>query len=259
MCRHMHVGPISRTVRDAALALAVLSGPDNQDPYAVSAPVPVPEALGGEVKGLRVGFFQEGPFAPVAQEIQEVVAQAAATLEEMGCRVEPVEFDWKDRLAIDVCMAMVVAEGEHYLRPFIRGREEELCEAMQGLLGLPMASLEDLLVSMDKRDLLAQDMAQFFDRYDLLLCPTAPNTAHGHEAEKLIIDGREAAAGPGHAADITATFGLTGSPAISVPFGTSREGLPIGVQVVAQHFDETTLFRAAIALEAAGVQGHPEI
>ncbi len=259
MCRHMHVGPICRTVRDAALALAVLAGPDNQDPYAVSAPMPLPGELRGDLNGLRVGFFQEGPFAPVDQEIQEVVAQAATTLGEMGCAVEPVEFDWKDRLAIAVCMDMVVAEGEHYLRPFVQGREDELTESIQGLLGLPLPALEDFLVSMDKRDLLAQDVGQFFANHDLLLCPTAPNTAHGHEAEELVIDGREAASGPGHAANITATFGLTGSPALSVPFGTSREGLPIGVQVVAHHFDEATLFRAATALEAAGVQGHPEI
>jgi aspartyl-tRNA(Asn)/glutamyl-tRNA(Gln) amidotransferase subunit A len=221
--------------------------------------MPLPQTLGGEVKGLRVGFFQEGPFAPVDREIQAAVAQAAAILQDMGCVVKEVEFAWKDRLAIDVCMAMVVAEGEHYLRSFVQGREEELTESIQGLLGLPLPPLEDFLVSMDKRELLAQDMAQFFETYDLLLCPTGPNTAHGHEAEKLIIDGQEAALGPGHAANITATFGLTGSPALSVPFGTSQEGLPIGVQVVVQHFDEATLLRAATALEAAGVQGHPEI
>ena len=255
MCRHMHVGPMARTVRDVALALSILSGPDGKDPYAASKCIQQQEEPGVELTGLRVGVFPQGPFTPVAQEIQETVAQAASALEASGCVVEPVEFDWQDRLAIDICMDMVVAEGIHYFQPFIEGREDELSESIRGLLGLPMPTLEDFLVSMDKRDLLAQDMVQFFNQYDLLLCPTAPNTAHGHEAEKLNIDDQEA--GPGHAANITATFGLTGAPALSVPFGTSEEGLPVGVQVVARHYEEATLFRAAVALETAGVQNRP--
>lgn len=259
MCRHMHVGPLARTVRDAALALALLAGPDNRDPYAVPPPMALTEEGDFAIQGLRVGYFQEGPFAPVEREIQQVVGRAAASLQDMGCVVEAVEFDWRERLAIDVCMAMVVAEGEYYLRALVQGREEELSASIQGLLGVPLPPLEDFLASLDKRELLARDMAQFFQHYDLLLCPTAPNTAHGHEAEKLLVDGQEAALGPGHAANITATFGLTGSPAISVPFATSREGLPIGVQLVAPHRDEATLLGAATALEQAGVQGRPEI
>ncbi len=257
MCRHMHVGPICRTVRDAALALSVLSGPDSHDPYAVSRPVRQPEELEGGLSGVRVGFFRQGPFTPVAQEIQGAVAHAASVMEASGCTVEPVEFDWQDRLAIDVCMDMVVAEGAHYLQPFIEGREDKLSASIRGLLDLPTPGLEDFLVSMDKRDLLSRDMARFFSQHDLLLCPTAPNTAHGHEAANLIIDGHET--GVGHAANITATFGLTGLPALSVPFGTSQEGLPIGVQVVARHYDEVTLFGAAMALEKAGTPSHPPI
>ena len=257
MCRHMHVGPLCRTVRDAALGLAVLSGGDGRDPFATAAPLALPEALGEEVKNLRIGFFQEGPFAPVAREIQRAVARAATVLESLGAVVEGVDFDWRDRLAIDVCMDMVVGEGGHYLRPFIAGSGSELSAAMQALLALPEPPLEAFLVCMDKRDRLARDMAGFFAQWDILLCPTAPNLAHGHEAEILHIDGQEA--GPGHAANITATFGLTGSPAISVPFAMSGEGLPIGVQVVAKHFDEAALFRVATALEKAGDQGRPQL
>ena len=257
MCRHMHVGPLCRTVRDAALGLEVMSGPDGEDPYATSAPWTRPEGPVGEVSGLRIGFFQEGPFAPVATEIQEAVATAAAILADMGAAVEPVDFDWQDRLAIDVCMDMVVGEGEHYLRPFIAGQEDELSESIAGLLSLPLPTVEAFLVCMDKRDQLAQDMARYFADKDVLLCPTTPNLAHQHEAATLDIDGHTA--GPGHAANITATFGLTGSPAISVPFSSSANRFPIGVQVVANHFDEATLFRVATALEEAGEQTRPEL
>ena len=257
MCRYMHVGPIARRVRDVGLALSILAGPDGQDPYAIPLPGLDLEDREGEVAGLRVGFFQEGPFVPVASEIQETVTRAAAQLEDLGCEVEPVSFPWEDRQAIVVCMDIVVAEGGHYLQPFIAGREDELTPAMQGLLDLPEPSLEDYLVSLDKCELLAQDMARFFASHDLLLCPTSPVTAPAHESETLSIAGQEVQAG--HAANITATFGLTGQPALSIPFGASSEGLPIGVQLVARHSDEPTLLRAAAALEAVGPGGHPPI
>ena len=252
-CRHMHVGPLCRSVRDAALALSVMSGPDGEDPYATPEPFRQAGEVNGEIAGLRVGVFTEGPFAPVEKEIRDAVSRAASVLEEGGCAVEEVDFDWSDRLPIDVCMAMVRAELGRCLEPFIGGREGELSEPIRGLLDMPRPSLEEFLDSLDKRDLLARDIAGLFARNDLLLCPTAPVTAHRHEAETLLIDGVEA--GPGHAANITAAFGLVGCPAMSVPFARSGEGLPIGVQVVARHFDEATLLRAASALEAAGGQG----
>ena len=252
-CRHMHVGPLCRSVRDAALALSVLSGPDGKDPYATADPFRLEEEVEGGIAGLRVGMFSEGPFAPVEKEICAAVSQAASALEGAGCVVEEVDFDWSGRMPIDVCMIMVRAELGRCLDPFIAGREKELSEPIRGLLDLPPPSLEEFLESMDNRDLLARDMADFFSRHDLLLCPTAPVTAHGHEAETLLVDGVEA--GPGHAANITATFGLVGCPAMSVPFAKSGEGLPVGVQVAARHFDEATLFRAASVLESAGGQG----
>ncbi len=257
MGRHMHVGPLCRTVRDAALALEVLSGPDQMDPWATTAPWTRPDLLGGNIAGLRVGFFEVGPFAPVDPQIRSAVVRAATVLAECGAVIEEVDFDWGDCLAIDVCMAMVVGEGEHYLRAFVAGRENELTEQIAGLLALPPPALEDFLTSMDKRDQLAADVTRYFEDHDILLCPTSPTLAHGHDAETLEIDGREA--GVGHAANITATFGMTGSPAISVPFATSSEGLPIGVQVVADHFQEPLMFEVAAALEEAGEQTHPAL
>lgn len=81
-----------------------------------------------------------------------------------------------DRIEADnrKIMDMVVAEASHYLQPFIEGREDELSASIRGLLGLPRPALQEFLVSIEKRDLLAQDMVQFFDEYDLPLCPRRP-------------------------------------------------------------------------------------
>ena len=75
--RFMHVGPMARTVKDVAVALSLLSGPDGLDPYAMPVPVPAFDRLDGPVRGLRVGWCSEGPFAPVSGEIQAAVAGAA--------------------------------------------------------------------------------------------------------------------------------------------------------------------------------------
>ena len=247
MCRHMHAGPIARTVADVALALSVLDGPDNRDPYAVPLSMPKLEQSKCGVAGLSVGFFTEGPFSPVETEIQETVRRAARELQMLGCRVEHACFSWEDRLPIAVAMDLLVAEARRYLRPYVAGREEELTDAIRALLDSPAPSLKGYLDALDKRELLANDVTRFFATHDLLLCPTSPVTAPEHELARLCVDGREV--DPGHAASITATFGLTGHPALSLPFGMSSSKLPIGVQLVSRAGAETTLFRAAAALE----------
>lgn len=257
MNRHMHVGPIARTVGDVALALEVLSGADGVDPYSSPAQPPQFENLTTDLPPLKIGFFTVGPFTPVAQEIQEAVSKAASELAAMGCTIEEVSFPWEDRLPIDLCMDIVVAEGQHYFDALTRDHQDELTPAMQDLLGLPMPPIEMYLDQVHKRELLARDVTQFFAQYDLLLCPTAPLTAHPHEAETLLISKKET--GPGHAANITATFGLTGHPALSIPFAISAEGLPIGVQLAGRPFAESILLHAATALEARGNCGHPQI
>ena len=90
-------------------------------------------------------------------------------------------------------------------------------------------------------------LAVLFTRFDVLLCPSGPVAAHPHDTRRHEIG--EETAPPRHALTCTVPFDLTGSPALSVPFGSSREGLPIGVQLVGRHFEETTVLRAGAALE----------
>ena len=203
MSRYMHVGPIARTVGDVSLALEVMCGPDGSDPHSLPAAPYRGDKMAGELPPLKVGYFDAAPFAPVDREVRAAVSRAAEVLEASGCYVDEVAFPWHDRLPIDVCMDIVVAEGKRYFAPVISGREEELTPSIQGLLGLPMPTLESYLEVADKVEQLAQDVTKFFARCDLLLCPTSPLTAHGHEAATLLIDGQEA--GPGHAYDMNTT------------------------------------------------------
>ena len=250
MSRHLHVGPLTRGVRDAALALSVLLGPDGRDPYAVPVPAPYLAPWNAPLPPLKVGFFSEGPFAPVARIIQETVTRAAAKLEEMGCRVQPVALEgWKRSKPIQMVMSLLVAEAAHYFEPIVAGRKDRLAPSVQRLLDTPQPGLPEYVAALAGCEQLRVDLMQHFSTHDLLLLPTAPVTAHSHDAVSLDVDGQTVPAV--HAAAITPAFGVTGSPAISVPFGLSPDGLPIGVQLVARHFEEATLLRAAAALESA--------
>ena len=125
--RFMHVGPMARTVKDVAVALSLLSGPDGLDPYAMPVPVPAFDRLDGPVRGLRVGWCSEGPFAPVSGEIQAAVAGAGSALEGMGCEVEQVALkEWEELQGQDISRSLYGAEVGHSLDPMITGRHEML-------------------------------------------------------------------------------------------------------------------------------------
>ena len=258
MSRRMHVGPMARTVRDVALGLMVMSGPDGEDPYALghggmhlpTAHGSLEELLRLPKHPLRVAYFSEGPFYPVMGQIKEVVERAATFLdEEVGYAVEEISPNWEDMLPIDVTMSLLVVEASHYFASHVSGRETDLSDSITGLLGSPMPSMDDYMVSLDKHEALSRDVTRILNEYDLILCPTSPTTSPRHDSVELVIDGYST--GAGHAANITAAFGMTGHPAISIPFGMSSDGLPIGVQLVTGHMEDTLLLQVSAAVESA--------
>ncbi len=250
LLRYMHVGPLTRTVRDSALALRILSGADGADPYALRVPAPDID-VAGPLGELRIGWCAEGPFAPVAAEVQQAVERAASAFEAMGHRVEPVSLDsWDELSGQAISDAIYAAEGRHWIMPIIEGKEDLLAPTIVRRLSAPAPSMDEYQAAIANCELLRQDTARLFASYDLLLCPTTPLPAHPHDSAKLDIDGRQVVGR--NALRATIPFDLTGSPAVSVPFGRSSDGLPIGVQIVGRHLDEATVLRAAAALEGTG-------
>ena len=249
LLRYMHVGPLTRTVRDSALALQLLAGADGADPYALRVNPPDID-VNGPLGELRIGWCAEGPFAPVAAEVQQAVERAAKALEAMGHRVEQVSLDsWNELSGQGISDAIYAAEGRHWMMPIIEGKEDLLAPTIVRRLSAPAPSMEQYQAAVADCELLRQDTARLFASYDLLLCPTTPLPAHPHDSAKLDIDGREVVGR--NALRATIPFDLTGSPAVSVPFGRSSDGLPIGVQIAGRQLDEETVLRAAAALEGA--------
>ena len=247
LLRFMHVGPLARSVDDAALALGLMAGPDGVDHYAL--PMPLPDLSHTALPaGLRVAWCAEGPFAPVDREVQDTVAAAAAAFGELGCLVEPVGLEeWQRWPGQQISARIFAAEGSRYLDPIIEGRRELLALSMQRRLSIPPPGFDEYLEALEQVEFLRADLAALFTRFDVLLCPTGPLTAHPHDARRHEIG--DETAPPRHALTCTVPFDLTGSPALSVPFGRSQEGLPIGVQLVGRHFEEMTVLQAGAALE----------
>lgn len=249
LVRATHIGPIARTVRDVALALHVISGPDGMDPFAL--PVPLPEIPDPQapLPKLRIGWSAESGFTPVAPEVQEVVTHAAKSLASLGWQVEPAALDsLESRNAQLMSSILILAESNFYFGLIVAGREGELHPVTQERLRGSTPKLEDYLQAILDWEKLRQDIAKYFMEYDLLLCPSVPITAHTHGEMKHYIEGRGTA---GHPFRTCVPWNLTGSPAISVPFGWGPEGLPIGVQLVGRPYDEITVLRVAMAIENA--------
>ena len=249
LSRFMHIGPMARTVRDVALALQVTCGPDDYDYYAVPVPTPSFDNLDAPLPPLRVGFCPAGPFTPVSSEVQATVRNAAKALSDAGCVVEEVSLDhWKEMQAQDISMSYFLGEGAYDLDPLYKGREHLLAPSMQRRLAQPRPTVDAYYKSLRDTERLRADMKGFFRKYDLLLTITTPVSAFPHDHLEIDIDGQKV---PGrNSLRATVPFDLTGSPAVSLPFGWSSEGLPLAVQLVGRHFDESTLLHAAATLEA---------
>lgn len=250
-----HAGPITRTVADAALMMDVVCGPDPRD-WSALAPGPdsFREALEREdgVRGLRVAYSPTLFGTPVDPQVADRVRRAVELLAAMGAEVEEADPGFPDPVeAFHTLWFSGAAKVVENLTPEQLSRLDpglrEVC-----LRGAEMSAL-DYLGAVDTRMRLGVRMGEFHRTYDLLVTPTLPVTAF--EA------GHEVAPGSGHErwtgwTPFTYPFNLTQQPAASVPCGTTDEGLPVGVQLVAARHGDALVLRVSHALfEALAAEG----
>ncbi|MGH6720080.1 MAG: amidase [Alphaproteobacteria bacterium] len=243
-----HVGPMTRTVGDAALMMTVLTRPDARDGYALPADGrDYSLGLDDGVRGLRIAFSPDLGFVRVDAEVAAAVARAVQALDDAGAVLERADpgFDNPQEMFRTLWYAGAAGLFRTISAQKRRQVDPGLLEVVAEGEGL---SARDLLSAEKARAALGSRMNLFHERHDLLVTPTLPIVAF--EA------GREVPEGWWHPRWFTWTpftypFNLTRQPAVSVPCGLSSGGLPIGVQIVGALGADALVLRAARALERA--------
>ncbi|CAM3211287.1 Asp-tRNA(Asn)/Glu-tRNA(Gln) amidotransferase subunit GatA [Filibacter tadaridae] len=263
------IGPITRNVEDNALLLSAIAGVDRRDSSSSSLAVPdFGAALTGDVKNLKIAVPKEYLGEGVAKEVKDAVIEALKVLESLGAKWEEVSLP---HLKYASPAYYVIATGEassnlarfdgirYGYRPvdaknleeiYLRSRSEGFGEEVKkrilyGTYALSADHYDDLYVkAMKIRTLIAQDFAKVFENYDVVIGPSSATPAYkiGHLLNNPLTL---------YANDVlTVPVNLAGLPAISVPCGFT-EGLPIGMQIIGKHFDESMLYKIAHAFEQA--------
>ncbi|HEY3927748.1 MAG TPA: Asp-tRNA(Asn)/Glu-tRNA(Gln) amidotransferase subunit GatA [Candidatus Koribacter sp.] len=265
-----HIGPFAKDVKDAALMLEIIAGRDPMD--STSAEVPVAkysDAIGKPVRGMKIGvpkeYFGEG----LDPEVKSSVEVSIQNLAKAGAEIVPVSLP-HTKYAIPTYYLVATAEASSNLARYDGVRYSHRSPEARTLSDMYRKSRDEgfgaevkrriilgtyalsagyydayYLKAQKVRTLLAQDFDQAFAQCDAIVTPTTPTPAFklGEKADDPLAM---------YLADIfTVTADLVGIPGISVPCGTSKEGLPIGLQVLARHFDESTMLRVAHAIEHA--------
>jgi aspartyl-tRNA(Asn)/glutamyl-tRNA(Gln) amidotransferase subunit A len=263
-----HIGPFARTVRDAALLLQTIAGRDECDSTSAAAPVPDYVAqLDGNVRGVKVGLPREY-FENLTGETASLIASAIERLKQLGCEFLDISLP-ATKYAIAAYYIIATAEASSNLARYdgvrytTRAQGSTLSDMyratrgegfgaeckrriMLGTYVLSHGYYDAYYLKAQKvRALIAQDFARAFEQVDAIVTPVSPFPAFklGEKTD----DPMEM-----YLSDIyTVTGDLAGIPCMSVPCGATGEGLPVGMQILTKHFDETGMFRLADAFEKA--------
>ena len=265
-----HIGPFAKTVRDAAVLLYAMAGRDPADSTSADAPVPdYTAALDGRVKGLKLGLPREY-LKDLTSETGDLIARGVEVLKKLGCEVCEISLP-STEYAIAAYYIIATAEASSNLARYdgvrytVRSNHSDTLSDMyrntrgEGfgaeckrriMLGTYVLSAgyydAYYLKAQKVRALIARDFAQAFQEVDAIVAPVSPFPAFrlGDKVNDPLAM---------YLSDIyTITGSLAGIPCMSVPCGKTAEGLPVGMQILTRHFDETTMFRLADAFEKAG-------
>ncbi len=243
-----HIGPMTRTVGDAALMMNVCAGPDERDPYSLpAARVDYARAIAAGVKGLRLAYAEDlGWSEGIDPEVASACRTAARAFRQAGCRLDEIAPKWPSPRA---CWFEIFGGGiAARLAPYADRRDEIEPNLWKQVEAILTHGPTDYVRAWFDRLTWWQHPRALFEKYDLLLTPTLARPAFPvgleHPTE---IAGQPAS--PWAWTPYTYAFNLTGQPAASLPCGFTRDRLPVGLQIVGRRFDDVTVLRAAAAFE----------
>jgi aspartyl-tRNA(Asn)/glutamyl-tRNA(Gln) amidotransferase subunit A len=247
--RFWHIGPMARSVRDVALAYSLMAGPDGADGFSISSPKLDTGVGATSTRQLRVGWLASpGFFGPTDPEVVATVKAAAHALSNAGYHVEQVRLPVLEQTdANSVLWQLQQMESQPEFKKVTAGHEAEIFRHAKLVLDAADTPIADFVAAEQAIERLRDSFAEYFQRYDVLLGPVTPFPATRHGLKDLVVDG--VTVSPFHVMSATSPFSLTGMPALSMRFGTSHDGLSIGVQIVSSWLAESTVLKVASALE----------
>jgi amidase len=244
-------GPMARTVGDTALMLSVMAGEDSRGP--ISFPIDTQAFLSAvespQIRGLRVAWSPNLNVIPVDQEVQSVAGKAAQRFAELGCTVEKAEPDLRgvrEVIFVTRSLRMLAGHADKLDKWRDKMNSNLVWNIEQGFTLTPQRIVD----AEKERTNIYRRVWDFFNRFDLLLTPTVAvppfpvEMSYPQEINGKVMD---------NYTDwllMTYAITLTGYPAISIPCGFTKEGFPVGLQIVGKKLAETTVLKAAAAFEA---------
>jgi aspartyl-tRNA(Asn)/glutamyl-tRNA(Gln) amidotransferase subunit A len=250
-----HMGPLARSVRDAAAVLNAIAGFDPRDESSSRAPVPdfvPPEEV--SIAGVRIGVPENYYFDAVDETVARAVRSAAKAAETLGARVVPVRVP--DILAINVTGRVILqAEATAVMTPHLHERHKFGADVLALLDQGRFIAAADYVNAQRLRRLMRQEFDAVWREADCLFTPTTPTAAPRIGQTTIEING-EAEDVRLASTRLVRALNVLGLPAVSLPCGFDQRGLPLGLQVAGPAFSEASLLRIAAAVEdALGISG----
>ena len=241
------VGPISRTVEDAAITLAAIAGYDPKDPYSHNVPVPdYRAALDGDIRGIRVGAITDLIHSEIVDpEVRDAIIQAGSVLGELGATVEEVSLPLTVHSGT-ITATLINVESAMTYSDWIRNRLDEFGQSNRiGLLTGAIMPAQVYYKVQKLRELVRRQILEALENYDVLILPTSKSCAPGLEDYQAVTSKETAAVPP----VMTRPFNLANAPALSVNCGFNSQGLPIGLQIGGRPFAEEMVLKVGHAYE----------
>jgi aspartyl-tRNA(Asn)/glutamyl-tRNA(Gln) amidotransferase subunit A len=261
------IGPLTKDVEDAALLMNIISGYDSQDSTSINTPVPdYTKALVNDVKGIKVGIPKEYFVEGLDPEVKKIIEEAINKLKALGAQFKEVSLPHSE-YAVPVYYIIATAEASSNLARFdgvqygFRAKAQGLIDMYKKTrsLGFGDEAKRRILLgtfalshgyydayylrALKVRTLIKQDFDSIFKDLDCIITPTSPTPAFkiGEKVDDPL---------KMYLSDIyTISVNLAGIPAISLPCGLTKEGLPVGLQILSRHLNEEMLFRLAYTYE----------
>ncbi len=250
-------GPLARTVADAALMQSVMAGPDPLDPWTEAAPPfgrVSPALLAQDLSGVRIGWLSRTAATAVDTDVQENTRASLAALAGLGAEVEEVtaEIDWMS----DDQRALYLCSIANNLGPVVERFGDRTDPVLRAYVAAGRKyDVGDYIRAINARTRLFRAIQGLFETYDFLVSPTLTRTAVAADFDgargTIEINGTSVGPAQPHWTGFVYPFNLTGHPALSVPSGFARDGLPTGVQIVGRRHADSDVLRIGALLEQA--------